>query len=71
MLTKEWCETIEEIGWGDRWVEKGLKEGIKEGIEKGKLEDAQAMYADGLGIERISRITKIPIEQLREKLSVQ
>jgi hypothetical protein len=56
------------------WFEEGREEGIEEGIEKGRekerFENARAMYAEGDSLEKINRVTKIPIETLKEKLSV-
>ena len=46
-------------------------EGIEKGIEKGKLEDATAMFAEGISLEKIARITNLPLEQLKEKLRIQ
>ena len=47
------------------------EEAIEEGIEKGKLEDARAMFMEGDSLEKIARITKLPVESLKEKLRVQ
>ena len=48
--------------------EKGLAEGIKKGLAEGQLktriEMIYAMIADGLDDERISRITKEPLEEV-------
>ena len=63
MLSAEICKTFEELGWTEKWIEKG--------IEKGKLEDARAMFAEGINIETISRVTKIPLKTLKKKLSEQ
>ena len=63
MLTAELCETLEKIGLGERW----RKEGIEKGIERGKLEDAQALLAEGDSLEKIARVTRLPLEMLKEK----
>ena len=47
------------------------EEAFEEGIEKGKLEDARAMFLEGFDFETISRVTKLPMEFLKEKLRVQ
>jgi hypothetical protein len=70
MLTARTRKIIEEIGWGEQLRQKGRKEGIETGIETGKLEDARAMIAEGFNIEIISRVTKIPIKELKAKLSI-
>ena len=48
--------------------EKGLAEGIKKGLAEGQLktriEMIYAMIANGLDDERISRITKEPLEEV-------
>ena len=59
MWSAEICKTFEELGWAEKWVEKG------------KLEDARAMFAEGDSIEKISRITKIPLNTLKEEFSIQ
>lgn len=49
-------------------IEKGLAEGIKKGLAEGQLktriEMIYAMIANGLDDERISRITKEPLEEV-------
>jgi hypothetical protein len=67
MLTTRTRQMIEEIGWGEQWRQKY----IEKGIEKGKLEDAQAMFAEGDSLEKIARVTKIPPKTLKEKLRIQ
>jgi hypothetical protein len=63
MLTAEICKTFEELGWTEKWMESGEL--------KGKLEDACAMFAEGDSIEKIARITKLPLDTLKENLAVQ
>jgi hypothetical protein len=60
MLTAELCETFEKIGLSERWH--------RQGIEKGKLEDAQALLAEGDSLEKVARVTGLPLEMLKEKL---
>ena len=59
----------------EKGIVKGIEEGIEKGIEKGRneamLENAKAMFADGLSIEQIVRITRIPMDILKEKLPIQ
>jgi predicted transposase YdaD len=73
MLTARTRKIMEEIGWGEQLRQKGRIEGIEtgklEGIETGKLEDARAMIAEGDSLEKIARVTKIPIKTLKTKLS--
>jgi len=49
-------------------IEKGLAEGIEKGLAEGQLktriEIISAMVEDGLDDERISRITKEPLEEI-------
>ena len=71
MLSAEICKTFEELGWSEKWLMKGREEGIEKGIEKGKLEDARAMFAEGFDLETIFRITKIPLDTLKNELLVQ
>ena len=63
LWSAEICKTFEELGWTEKWMEKG--------IEKGKLETAHAMFAEGDSPEKISRVTKIPLNTLKKKLSIQ
>ena len=57
MLKLKVLEVAEEVG-----VEKG----VEKGIGLGKYEVAESMIADGDSIEKISRNTKIPIDDLVE-----
>ncbi|MCR4430973.1 MAG: hypothetical protein NUV45_08155 [Tepidanaerobacteraceae bacterium] len=41
----------------------------EEGKLEGKLEDAQEMLKEGISIEKIAKITKLPIEELKKLLS--
>ena len=52
-------------------LEEAQQVWLEEGIEIGKLETAQSMFADGDSLEKIVRITRIPLETLSEKLRVQ
>ena len=63
------------------WFGEGIEEGIEKGIEKGReeerlknaeqlLEMARTMFADGDSLEKIARNTKIPLEILKEKLTI-
>ena len=62
MMKLKVLEVAEEIG-----VEKG----IELGVEKGKYEVAESMMADGDSIEKISRNTKIPINDLAEHFQLE
>ena len=59
MLTAEFCETIEKIGLGEKWRQEG------------RLETAQVLFTEGFTIENIARITRLPLEMLKEKLAPQ
>ena len=64
MLFTEW-------NWEDAkqvWLEEGIEKGIEKGIEEGRLKDARAMFAEGIKIEIISRVTEIPLKTLEKKL---
>jgi predicted transposase/invertase (TIGR01784 family) len=50
---------------------RGIEKGEKSGVEKGKLEAARAMFAEGDSIDRIARITKIPLNRLKQELQAQ
>jgi len=63
MLFTEWkLEEAQQV-----WLE----EGREEGREERELEMARAMFADGDSLEKIARVTKKPVELLKEKLHVQ
>ena len=42
-----------------------IEEGMQKGIEKGKLEVAKTAIGEGLDDETISRLTGIPIEEIK------
>jgi len=42
---------------------------IEEGREEEKIEIAKSMYSEGIGIEIIERVTKLPMDKLKELLS--
>jgi len=67
MWSAEICKTFEELGWAEKWMEKG----IEKGELKGKLEDARAMFAEGMDVDVIARITKVPLNTLKKELSLQ
>ena len=67
-------ETAQQVWREEGRVEgrvEGREEGIEIGIDKGKLETARAMFLEGDSLEKISRVTGIPLETLKEKLRVQ
>ncbi|MCU0288790.1 MAG: hypothetical protein MUF15_20645, partial [Acidobacteria bacterium] len=49
--------------------EKGKQEGIEKGIEKGKMEMIVQMKANGIGIDIISRVSGLPIEEIEKLVS--
>jgi len=63
-------EDAKEI-WFEEGMEKGIEKGMEKGMEKGKLEISRAMLAEGDSIEKIARITKIPLEILEANLFIQ
>jgi len=52
------------------WFEEGREEGRLENAER-LLEIARAMFVDGDSLEKIARNTKLPMETLKEKLTIQ
>jgi len=78
---------LEELGWAEKWRKKAFKEGIEKGIEKGRqqniektrleakleanLENARAMFREGISVDKIARITKIPLRRLKKELQAQ
>jgi len=67
MLTERTCKILEESGWAEKWIEKGMEKGI----EEGRLKDARAMFAEGIKIEVISRVTEFPLKRLKKELKAQ
>jgi len=55
----------------DEAKEVWFAEGREEGREEERLENARAMFAEGDSFERIARITGMPLETLKEKLTIQ
>jgi len=56
------------------WLEEAKEEWLEEFREEERerfLEFARAMFADGDSLEKIARITGLPLETLKEKLLVQ
>jgi hypothetical protein len=86
MLNRRTLKIFEELGWAEQWrqkailegrekgrlegIDKGRLEGIEKGIEKGKLETARALFAEGFTLEKISRLTGLPLKTLKEKLTI-
>ena len=67
-------EVWREEGYEDGIVkgrELGREEGRELGREEERLENARAMFMEGDSIEKIARITKLPMETLKEKLTIQ
>lgn len=54
----------------EKGMKKGMEQGIEQGIEKGKKEERIAivteMLAEGDSLEKISRITKLSLEQIKK-----
>ena len=47
-------------------ISKGISQGISQGAEQAKLETARNMLAYGDSIEKIAKITNIPLETVKE-----
>jgi predicted transposase/invertase (TIGR01784 family) len=45
---------------------EGRKEGRQEGIKKAKIEDAMSMLLDGLTVEKVSRYTGLPVDEVKQ-----
>jgi predicted transposase/invertase (TIGR01784 family) len=46
------------------YIAESRAEGIAKGIATGKLEDARAMLADGVPLDKIKKYTGLPIEEI-------
>jgi predicted transposase/invertase (TIGR01784 family) len=78
MLTAEWDINIAKEVWKQEAWEDGLEEGLEKGLEKGReeglekgreeknLETVIEMKNEGLTDDVIARVTKLPIEKIRE-----
>ena len=51
---------------GRKLGEDGLEEGLEKGLEKGRYEVVIEMKNEGLADEVIARVTKLPLERVRE-----
>jgi hypothetical protein len=71
MLSAEFIEAVESTGLGDKWRAQGVKKGREEGIVEGVLKTARAMFLEGDSLEKIERVTNIPMERLRKELQTQ
>jgi hypothetical protein len=61
MLLSEWkLEEAQQV-----WLEEGIEQGVERGIEQGHIEAAKAMFAEGDGLDKISRVTRIPVDRLK------
>jgi len=60
-----YISTAEKIGI-EKGIEQGIEQGIETGIEKGKIEDAKAMLAEGCDPVFVAKITKLPLEKIKE-----
>ncbi len=49
-----------------RGLKKGIKKGREQGIFKNQLEVVKRMLKNGFNIETISKITELPISQIKE-----
>ncbi|MHC1749553.1 MAG: hypothetical protein AB9856_14875 [Cellulosilyticaceae bacterium] len=58
-------EELKMTELGKSLIEEGMQEGMQKGIEKGKLEVAKTAIGEGLDDETISRLTGIPIEEIK------
>lgn len=58
-------EELKMTELGKSLIEEGMQKGIKKGIEKGKLEVAKTAIGEGMDDETISRLTGIPIEEIK------
>ena len=47
-------------------LQEERKEGIKKGIKEGILSTVRSMLEDGLSVERVAKIAKLPEEQVME-----
>jgi predicted transposase/invertase (TIGR01784 family) len=75
MLLSEWkLEEAQQV-WREEGMElgreEGIERGIEQGIERGHIEDARAMFAEGDSLDKISRVTRIPVDRLKEILPPQ
>ena len=52
-------------------LEEAQQVWLEEGREEERLEMARAMFAEGDSLEKIARVTKEPLERVKEKLRVQ
>jgi len=56
-----------------RLIEKGRKEGIeegkKEGEKEGKLAVAKELLKEGMDIDKIAKVTKLPVEEIKKLLN--
>ena len=50
----------------DTGLEQGVKQGLEQGSKQKELEIAKAMLSDGDSIDKVSRITGLSIEEIKE-----
>ena len=73
MLTAEWNINEAKKVWRQEGWEDGLEKGLKDGLERGRKEVLEkekqmviGMKNEGLADDVIARVTKLPIERIRE-----
>ena len=56
--------------WEEKALKKGLRKGLRDGLKKGKMEGleevAVRMFKEGMGIQKIYKLTQLPKEELKK-----
>ncbi len=53
----------------DMWYEQGVVQGMAQGISKNKKDVVLGMREEGLSIDKISKIVKLSVSQVKDILS--
>jgi len=56
--------------WSDIARKEGERKGERKGRQEANLENARAMFAEGDSLEKIVRITKLPLKKLKSELAI-
>jgi hypothetical protein len=66
-----WMNLMKRTGFADHFMQKGEQKGVMEGRQEQLRQDIVSMHQEGLGVEAIARVTKLPEKEVNEILNSQ
>lgn len=63
-----WATELEDsyLTGHEQGLEQGLEKGLEQGLEQATIEFARRLLADGETLERVAKLTNLPIQKVRE-----